>query len=256
MKCRQLSQHFSPARFIRPPILRSPGSSLGGDLEQVRPRDSSEGLAQSQPGMGCSTRCHQRAHSGVDPTEQGRTCVRGRSTSVIASALHRIREFRSSDSNRQFPILVAGDQTALKAMRAYSRLGHENREMQRASIQARPVRRSAAPKSRVEQHWLLEDAQRRAADPGDRPERQCEGLASGDPSRPPQTEHRVASPTNPIESNPPLPTPPQALIPAFGQKKLIERCKSVTSRWLSKRSSTGIMLTSIFTHGQSHERSR
>jgi hypothetical protein len=31
-----------------------------------------------------------------------------------------------------------------------------------------------------------------------------EGSASGDASRPPQTQHRVASPTTPIEGNPPL----------------------------------------------------
>jgi hypothetical protein len=84
--------------------------------------------------------------------------VPGRSTSVIASPFDRIHEFRSSDSNRQFPILVAGDQTASRGARAYSRLGHGNRETLLASIQAQAVRRSAAPKSRVELHPLLEDA--------------------------------------------------------------------------------------------------
>src|SRR6266478_8277203 len=68
----------------------------------------------------------------------------------------------SRDSNRQFPILVVGIQAASKATRAYFHLVHGNREIQQASIQAPPVRRSGA-QSRAEQHWVPEDAQGRPA---------------------------------------------------------------------------------------------
>src|SRR5258707_13275592 len=100
---------------------------------------------------------------------------------ITSSALERIREFGSSDSNRQCPILVVGNQVASKATRAYFHPGHGNREMQRASIQAPRVRRSAPPKSRTVQHRRPEDAQERPAGAGDPPERQFEGSASGGP---------------------------------------------------------------------------
>src|SRR5438128_2695404 len=138
---------------------------------------------------------------------------------ITASTLERIREFGSSDSNRQFPILVAGNQAASKATRACFHLGHENREMQRASIQARPVRRSAAPKSRVEQHWLPEDAQGRPAGAGDLPERQCEDSASGGTSRPPTNRASSCLAHQSSRGQPAAPkTPPRVLIPEFGQR--------------------------------------
>src|SRR5450631_1458861 len=55
----------------------------------------------------------------------------------IIGALEWICEFSSSDSNRQFPILVAGNRATSKATRTGFRRGHGNREMQRASTQAR-----------------------------------------------------------------------------------------------------------------------
>jgi hypothetical protein len=77
--------------------------------------------------------------------------------------------------------------------------------MQRASIQAPPVRRSAAPKSRAEQLWRSEDAQGRPAGAGDPPKGNVKAQLLGARPDLPQTEHRVASPTNPEEGNPPLP---------------------------------------------------
>ena len=77
--------------------------------------------------------------------------------------------------------------------------------MQRASIQARPVRRSAAPK--VE--WNNIGGSKTHSGVQQIREIGPKGNVKAQPlgTRPdlPQTEQRVASPTNLIESNPPLP---------------------------------------------------